>query len=48
MDKRNGAGKVFFRKGYWRGNFKNGQPNGEGSYYSYRDEKEIKGKWANG
>lgn len=35
-DKRSGAGKIFFRKGNWRGNFKNGQPNGEGIYTNYR------------
>ena len=27
-DHKQGAGKVYFRKGYWRGNFKEGQPHG--------------------
>ncbi len=29
-DKREGPGKVFFKKGVWIGNFKDGQPNGHG------------------
>jgi hypothetical protein len=48
QDKRSGAGKVFFRRGYWRGNFRNGQPHGEGVFHSYEKEKDIKGKWHDG
>ena len=47
-DRRSGAGKIFFRRGCWRGNFKNGQPNGEGIYHSYQQEKETKGRWHEG
>ena len=31
---KHGAGKIYFRKGEWTGNFNNGQPNGEGIYIS--------------
>jgi len=47
-DQKHGPGKVYFRKGYWRGNFRNGQPNGEGIYHSYLTENETKGKWDDG
>jgi len=47
-DKRSGAGKIYFRKGYWKGNFKNGQPNGEGVYHSYATNEETRGLWRDG
>ena len=34
-DKRSGPGRIYFRKGWWRGNFKDGQPHGEGIFHSY-------------
>jgi len=27
-DRREGVGKIYFKNGFWRGNFKSGQPNG--------------------
>ena len=47
-DKKEGPGKIYFRKGDWRGNFKSGQPNGEGIYHSYITEKDVKGRWFDG
>ena len=47
-DRREGPGKIYFRKGHWRGNFKDGQPNGEGIYHSYITEKDTRGKWLDG
>jgi antitoxin component YwqK of YwqJK toxin-antitoxin module len=43
-DKREGPGKAFFRKGKWIGNFKNGQPNGNGIWYG-SDGNIVKGIW---
>ncbi len=46
-DKRHGAGKAYFRKGTWIGNFQNGQPNGEGMFVS-SDKQKFRGIWRNG
>lgn len=42
-DKKEGAGKIYFKNGFWRGNFKRGQPNGEGIYTSYANNNIVKG-----
>lgn len=47
-DKREGAGKIYFKNGCWKGNFKNGQPNGDGLYQCYKTNKITKGKWREG
>ncbi len=47
-DKKEGAGKVYFKNGLWRGNFKRGHPNGEGIYTCYANNKAIKGQWLEG
>ncbi len=44
-DKKEGAGKIYFRNGFWRGNFKKGQPNGEGIYTCYVNNTIVKGEW---
>ena len=47
-DQRHGAGKIYFKNGTWRGNFENGQPNGQGIYLSYKNHQSTKGTWADG
>lgn len=42
-DLKEGVGKIYFRHGYWRGNFKNGQPNGEGVYFCYQTNQSVRG-----
>lgn len=39
---------MYFRKGTWCGNFKDGQPNGEGIFTPSDGRKSIKGKWNDG
>ena len=38
---------AYFGAGSWMGNFKNGQPNGEGVFI-YSDGKKVKGNWVDG
>ena len=47
-DKKEGSGKMYFSKGFWRGNFKNNQPNGEGIFTSYSNNTSTKGVWKDG
>jgi hypothetical protein len=42
------VGKIFFTKGFWKGNFKSGQPNGEGIYHSYKNGRQTLGAWVDG
>ena len=46
-DKRDGQGIVYFKNGKWMGNFKGGQPNGEGIFVSSKGKK-FRGVWKNG
>jgi hypothetical protein len=46
-DKRSGVGTVTFRKGQWKGNFKENQPHGEGIFTSSKGN-ETKGVWKHG
>ena len=47
-DKKERVGKIYFKNGFWRGNFKGGQPNGEGIYTSYQQNRVTKGEWKEG
>lgn len=46
-DKRDGQGIVYFRNGKWIGNFRDGQPNGQGIYVNHMG-RQFKGIWKNG